>query len=105
MFDKISDAAEKLASKVSRRHFFGALGRWAGAAALGVAGLLGSAKQAEGGDRRYYCCFYYNYIYTCVKCTTVACPPPPGGFQLLSSYIASNCNQCFRHGYPACPWI
>jgi hypothetical protein len=43
MFDKVSEAAERLAVHVSRRDFFG----WAGKSALALAGLL-----AMGGTVR-----------------------------------------------------
>jgi hypothetical protein len=65
MFDKISDAAEKLATNVSRRDFF----VWAGKSALAVAGLLacgGIANAAGGCPTGYYACTY-GYSYTCCK--------------------------------------
>ena len=62
MFDKVSEAAEKVATNVSRRAFLGRLGQ----GALGVAGVLGSIL-AFGGKtqaaigclncpRGAYCC-------------------------------------------------
>jgi hypothetical protein len=104
MFEKISDAAEKLASKVSRRDFFGSLGRWAGTAALGVAGLLALGGEAEAQNRgRTICCVFHNGFYNCAICG----PSSPWGCQGLSNYPlirqfpVSNCNQCY-HAYPAC---
>jgi hypothetical protein len=54
MFDKVSQVAEKLASNVSRRHFIGSLGRWAGATALAMAAVLSMAPQPHG--RCQYLC-------------------------------------------------
>lgn len=45
MFEKIGDAAERLAVRVSRRQFFG----WAGKSALAVAGLLAFGSAAHAG--------------------------------------------------------
>ncbi len=102
MFDKISDAAEKLASKVSRRHFFGSLGRWAGAAALGVAGLLVWGKEAQAGNGTL-CCAYgcrdYNGGYSFQSCGWSTCPTSfptgtGGTCWLLSVRRVPNCGHC-----------
>jgi hypothetical protein len=57
MFDRVSVAAERLASNVSRRHFLGSLGRWAGATALAMAGVLSTAGSARAvrGHCYYWC--------------------------------------------------
>jgi len=55
MFDKISDAAERLASNVSRRDFFGWAGKSALALAGAVTGLLALPGDAQAGD---VCCLY-----------------------------------------------
>jgi hypothetical protein len=54
MFDRVSEAAEKLATNVSRREFMGRLGK----AALAVAGALGFAVAAAEGGNFVYCCNY-----------------------------------------------
>jgi hypothetical protein len=78
MFDKVSQAAEKLATNVSRRAFFGRVGR----GALVVAGVLGATLalpgqgQAKGTTNKL--CFYsggYNCRNYCVRCDE-GCPPP-----------------------------
>ncbi len=97
MFDKISDAAEKLAGKVSRRDFFGSLGRWAGAAALGVAGLLVSGKEAEArGKNRLkpWCCVYACGSYYIAICST-ECPPDYYGCALYSYRSVRHCKNCY----------
>ncbi len=101
MFDKISDAAERLAGKVSRRDFFGSLGRWAGAAALGVAGLLVSGKEVQAGNGTP-CCLYwcqgYNFGYSYQSCNGGPCVssfPITGGTCWLSSVrYVPNCRHC-----------
>jgi hypothetical protein len=61
MFEQTSRLAEKLAASLSRRAFLGSLGRWAGTAALGVAGGLSTltgGAQARGNI--LYLCVYGN---------------------------------------------
>jgi hypothetical protein len=48
MFDKIGTTAERVAIDVSRRSFFGCMGRWAAATVLGMAVVLASAGTARG---------------------------------------------------------
>src|SRR5439155_25864251 len=58
MFEKTSRLAQELATNVSRRSFLGWVGRWAGATALGVAGMLTAAGSAwaDNGHTCCYCC-------------------------------------------------
>jgi hypothetical protein len=61
MFDKISRAAEKAATSVSRRNFLGGLGRGAAALAAGLGGVLLTATDAEASGGKccvigYGCC-------------------------------------------------
>src|SRR6516162_6995144 len=65
MFDKISDAAEKVAANVSRRHFLDSLGRWAGATALAMAGVLTTTAGAGAGSGNKTCCFYSSLAGGC----------------------------------------
>lgn len=53
MFETTSRLAEKVAMSVSRRQFLGSLGRWAGATALAMGGLLTTVGTARAGD---LCC-------------------------------------------------
>jgi len=55
MFDKIGDAAERLATNVSRRNFLGWAGKSALALAGAVAGLLALPGNAQAAD---VCCAY-----------------------------------------------
>ena len=99
MFDKISDAAGKLATDVSRRHFLGSFGRWAGASALAMAGVVtttGIAK-ADGGKT----CWTYGdplggscYCTACVP-LGASCPPSPcNAGTLLVPQSVTNCGDC-----------
>ncbi len=48
MFDNIGPVAEQVATSVSRRRFFGAVGLWAGATAIGLAGFLTGVSARAG---------------------------------------------------------
>jgi len=56
MFEQTSRLAQKLATSVSRRGFLGALGGWAAAAALDLAGFLADAgaARADSGTRKVH---------------------------------------------------
>ena len=62
MFDKLSQAAEQLATNVSRRQFLGRFGGGALALATAVGGLLALPDVAEAGRR------------TCGPNSAVQCP-------------------------------
>jgi hypothetical protein len=49
MFEKLMQAAEQAATGVSRRDFFGRLGRMAMVAAAAAAGVAASAGEAQAG--------------------------------------------------------
>jgi hypothetical protein len=75
MFDKISEAAEKLATNVSRREFMGGLGK----GALALAGAMGAMLafprlvQAAGGQNACYCSCGYGGGYAKLLCVYL-CP-------------------------------
>ncbi len=112
MFEKTSKLAEKVASSLSRRHFLGSVGRWAGATALAMAGVLTNAGTARAGSKT--CCSYGHIDYgiitdptppTTVVCgliclpTGTPCPTtPPSGCSsidsLLDSYSVGSCGDC-----------
>jgi hypothetical protein len=100
MFDKISDAAEKLATDVSRRGFLGSLGRCAAATALGVAGMLAAVDSARAGSAQHshgagqVCCFYSCGPGRGYKKCKQECPAPDAGCFLYASSIVRNCSQC-----------
>ena len=100
MFDKVSEAAERLAVHVSRHAFLGSVGRWAGATALAMAGVLTTARNARA-DASKTCCVYSSLTtycgcgWVCVKAGT-PCPPPPMGCPSfgVSSYSVTACAGC-----------
>jgi hypothetical protein len=79
MFDKFSDAAEKLASNLSRRSFLGRLGT----CALAVTGLFAFASSASAKGA-YRCCGVCGIVNGRPLCT-YSCYPgakcPPGTFR------------------------
>jgi hypothetical protein len=89
MFDRVSEAAEKLATNVSRRAFMGGLGK----VALAVAGALGFAGAAQAGGGKT-CCVYGRWHGRYTKCVNDACPPPQPGFKLVGAYSVATCSQC-----------
>ena len=55
MFEKVSQAAERVATRASRRQFLGRLGRGAMAAAAAAAGLLALPTVSRGAKKPYIC--------------------------------------------------
>jgi hypothetical protein len=51
MFDRISEAAERVATNVSRRAFLGRLGKGALATAGVLGGMLAFASEAKAGNK------------------------------------------------------
>ncbi len=97
MFETTSRIAEKLATSVSRRGFLGSVGRWAGAAALGLAGVLTTVGTARADSRM--CCIYWclkNGLLTSYhQCGQgIVCDPPKTGCALYDSRLVSDCQQC-----------
>ena len=103
MFERVSQAAEALATGMSRRGFLGSFGRWAGATAVAVAGVLTTAGIARAGSK-YTCCRYYqggiDGSYCCgTACVPLGAPcPPPNplscGGAGMTSFTAHNCQKC-----------
>jgi hypothetical protein len=102
MFENASKLAEKLATGVSRRHFLGSLGRWAGTTALAVGGVLTWVDAARAnGDKT--CCKYIfvslgggggGPCYVCMPLGT-ACPPPsPPCNYFAGSSTVHGCGTC-----------
>jgi hypothetical protein len=86
MFEKIGRAAERMATDISmsRRSFFGRLGRGAMAAACAVGGVLLFATESQAAH--FGCCSGRG-----------RCPQPAAGCQLV--------NPCYNNGYGAyCIW-
>jgi hypothetical protein len=98
MFDRVSQVAQALATGMSRRGFVGSIGRWAGATALAMAGVLIAPGTARAGSGRT-CCKYSGYQVGCCGAACVkigeACPPSPGpNCFLSSSYTVGTCREC-----------
>jgi hypothetical protein len=98
MFETTSKFAGKLATAVSRRMFLGSLGRWTGATALGLAGVLTWPSSARAGGP--YTCCEYGYMsarcYVCIK-GPQRCPihhSDCGAWFLYSSYRVKDCTAC-----------
>src|SRR5712692_8626616 len=99
MFEKTSKLAEKVASNLSRRHFLGSVGRWAGATALAMAGVLATAGSARAGSKT--CCTYGHTVlliyppvtYVCdVICVPAGSPcptTPPKGCSSTDYFLGS----------------
>jgi hypothetical protein len=99
MFEKTSRLAQELAINVSRRSFLGWVGRWAGATALGVAGMLttaGSARADSSACCGYVCSNGTNYR-RCFK-GSVTCEPAKPGCTLLVGFLVGSCDACRPHG-------
>jgi hypothetical protein len=107
MFEKTSQLAEKVATSVSRRHFFGSLGKWAGATAIAMAGVLTAAGRAHGGTE--FSCCHYTCSNGCgaTTCVSGPCPSfiglPSGGCTLVGSSLVNDCKKCTKtKGIPTC---
>ena len=92
MLEKVSQLAEQVATRMSRRSLLGKIGQGAlaVAAALGILVLPKVASAAGGGKR---CCWYYHatinaYTTQCVN-VREACPGYPSYQQ-----IVQGCRQC-----------
>jgi hypothetical protein len=102
MFDRVSQAAEKLATGVSRRGFLGSVGRWAGATAAALAGVLTTAGAARAGGGAICCQYQFFPVGRCVACLPAGstCPAVGStGFCLngsfFHSFIVAKCSHCF----------
>ena len=101
MFEHTSRLAEKLAASVSRRGFLGLLGGWA-AAAMGVAALLTSQKQARTAENT---CYFYNFnggvpCWKKISSGTKDCPATTCfGWPLVSAQTGRYC----ANGHQPCP--
>jgi hypothetical protein len=88
MFDRISAAAERLATNVSRRAFLGRLGQ----GALGLAALIGGVLAFPGdaqaaGKKNCYCCKPFGGLGS-LGCYTT----PPRPYCWLVKEHCANCH-------------
>jgi len=97
MLHRMTQAAEQLATDMSRRQFVSQLGRRA-LAMTGVLGiLLGLSASAEAGRKRHCCYQCYDgrgdfYYRRCAE-SSGACAAAFGNCWLLGE--VHNCKQCF----------
>ena len=97
MFDRLSQVAEALATGVSRRGFVGSIGRWAGATALAMAGVLTAANQARAGAGKTCCIWASLSGCLCTACVPLGspCPPSPCGTLISpSTRTVHDCGAC-----------
>jgi hypothetical protein len=94
MFEKISRAAETVATRVSlsRRGFLGRLGKTALGAAGVLGGLLVLTNKAQAA-RKLYSCRYYDRCYRRYVTYTYCgkCPRMGGCYSLRSSSVIGTC--------------
>jgi hypothetical protein len=95
MFDKVSEAAEKLATKVSRRAFMGRLGRAALAVSGALVGVLAIPTPLQAGHSKY-CCVYGDPCRGggAVLCASQSCPSSYQGFSFSYRITVQSCRDC-----------
>jgi hypothetical protein len=87
MFERIGEAAEKVATGVSRRQFLGQWGKSALALAVAIGGLVAVPGVAQAGRRSAQCCVGGN----------TKCPNPSPDCKLV--------NNCLGvYGVHYCQW-
>jgi hypothetical protein len=87
-FERVSQVGETLATGMSRRGFLGSLGRWAGATALAMAGVLTTTGFARAGGRRWCCeCGSRRDCIDDSSLCSIMC----------SRYQVPNCGYCRNH--------
>ncbi len=96
MLERMSQAAQEVATKVSRRTLLDKLGRL-GLAAAGLLGLLALPGHAQA-TRKFKCCVYRLLPFggTFTTCTTGGCPKEYGGsgYPLVDHFSVSDCFDC-----------
>jgi hypothetical protein len=98
VFDKVGQAAERLASRASRRAFLGQFGKGALALAGMLGGVLAFPGRAQAGPN-LYCCVYRDSVGpSAVLCSKDPCPSTYNGLTLISQSMVSNCHRCVLGG-------
>ena len=96
MLEKFSQAADRLATSVSRRSFLNQLGR-TGIAVASLLGLVVATGHAQAA-RKFKCCVYRLLPFggTFTTCTTGGCPKEYGGsgYPLVDHFSVSDCFDC-----------
>jgi hypothetical protein len=94
MFEKVSQAAERLASHASRRVFLGQLGTGALALVGVLGGVLASPGRALAGTH-VYCCYYPRGACSeTLVCSNVPCPSTYNGLPLGFQTMEESCRKC-----------
>jgi hypothetical protein len=99
MFEKMSEAAERLATGASRREFLGQLGKGALALTGVLAGVLAFSSRAQAASKSYCCVYSSGGVsggVTCRVCSAVPCPSTFNSLPLSSWSSVNNCRQCGR---------
>ena len=97
MIEQTSRLAERVAAGVSRRQFFGTLGRWAGATALAMGGVLATASSARADPHDKTCCYYTGFQLGCntTRCVDLGNPCPViNGHPWMATATVNGCSQC-----------
>jgi hypothetical protein len=92
MFERFTEAAEKLATNVSRRAFMGRFGKGALAVTGALVALFASPGTALAGKKN--CCYYGNSPNTAWLCSDGPCPQNYHGLALQSSFATGTCHAC-----------
>ena len=95
MFDKLSHAAERLATRGSRRELLGQLGRGALALTGVLAGVLAFSGRGQANASAHICCYYGNPACPYWLCVRGPCPSTFQGQALISwSFAGGGCHTC-----------
>jgi len=96
MFDRVSEAAEKLATNVSRRAFMSRLGRGALAVSGALVGALVIPTSLLAGPPPRYCCIYGDPCHGggAVLCASQSCPSTYQGFSFSTKISVKTCQEC-----------
>jgi hypothetical protein len=92
MFDRVSEAAEKLATNISRRAFMGRLGKGALGLAAVLGGIVALPGQAEAGSNKCCICTSSPGGSTCFK-TSKPCRGSGGCAEVKCSDYPNLCPQ------------
>ena len=97
MFEKVNQAAEQVATSMSRRGFLGKLGQGALALAGALGGLLVLPRMASGQRSSGYvgCCRYSNGSILCI--VRGRCQKTYNGYALVAAWgTDAPCINCYR---------
>jgi hypothetical protein len=93
MFEKIGQAAERMAAEVSRRDVLGQFGKGALAVASLLAGLFAFPTSAEAAPARYRCCYYTRGQF-CWPVSFGSCPQTTAYGTFVRAFLSVSCREC-----------